>query len=138
MNPDDFRKIEEKFTTSSVSHEYLDVAFKKFIEKVEAGIQLSKDTNGKDPTPSELRKICDACLSEPDLETYVTLAKVNRDTEKQDRALNGTNTRSGFWMGVWGSIVANFAFLVLLLLTFSFGRDQWLAVLEFLDLTPPL
>ena len=128
MNPDDFEKIRTHLSKAGITNNHMHIAYTKFIESVGAGIDISREGGRKDPTTNELRKICEQSLTEPILNLYVDISKIAEETEKKSKAKKSWH--NSFLGGVTVGIAANFLFMVLLLLSYSFGKDYWVNILS--------
>lgn len=136
MKPQDFKKIEDHFTKNGLTVASARFAFSKYIESVGSAMEELKNRDSKDPTDAEIRQICDNYLQLPVLESYLELAKVNQEAEDKNIARKYAKGEELSWWGrsVVISIIGNFLFLVILLLSFAFGRDQWKVILHELDI----
>jgi len=137
MRPQDFRKIEEYFKKSGLSTSSARFAFIKFIENVEFAMKKSVEkNNGREPTEQEISQICDQYLTDPILNGYIDIAKIDEDTEKSnlEEKYRKRGGAKSFFVSIVISIMANFLFLIIILLSFKFGKDQWQVIITELDL----
>lgn len=136
MKPQDFKKIEDHFTTNGLTVASARFAFSKYIESVGFAMEELKKKESRDPNEDEIRQICDNNLTAPILQSYLELVKINQEVEEKNIAGKYARDEGISWWGrsVVITIFGNFLFLAILLLSFAFGKDQWEFVLHELDI----
>jgi len=141
MRPEDFRKIDDYFSRARLAPKSAKLAYDKFIESVETRINEHHSTNDSYPDEATIRGFCDAYLIDATLDTYVQLARVDEDAEKNRmEKLYSKKGRLHQWIiSLFTSMLAGFLLLVLLLISYKIGQDQWKSLLGELDITerPP-
>lgn len=136
MKPQDFKRIEDHFSSNNMTVSSARFAFSKYIESVESGIEAFKRKRSRDPDANEVRSICDGYLTSSSLQNYRELAKINDETEEKRIASKYSKDAGVSWWAraVVSGVLANFLFLSMLLLSFAYGKSQWESILAELDL----